>query len=78
VYYRKKLDYQEARVRAAKKAGLHAYRFTVVQGLKQRARRIAVGGRNPPSKRCIQLLVKKLETKVTWRREAINVGKYSA
>jgi hypothetical protein len=36
------------------------------------------GGRNPPSKRCIQLLVKKLETKVTWRREARNVGKYSA
>jgi hypothetical protein len=36
------------------------------------------GGRNPPSKRCIQLLVKKLETKGTWRREARNVGKYSA
>jgi hypothetical protein len=34
------------------------------------------GGRNPPSKRCIQLLVKKLETKGTWRREARNVGKY--
>jgi RNase P protein component len=29
-------------------------------------------------KRCIQLLVKKLETKGTWRREARNVGKYSA
>jgi hypothetical protein len=34
------------------------------------------GGQNPPSKSCIQLLVKKLETKVTWRREARNVGKY--
>jgi hypothetical protein len=34
------------------------------------------GGRNPPSKRFIQLLVKKLETKGTWRREARNVGKY--
>jgi hypothetical protein len=34
------------------------------------------GGQNPPSKRCIQLLVKKLETKGTWRREARNVGKY--
>jgi hypothetical protein len=32
--------------RAAKKASLHAYRFTVVQGLKQRARRIAVGSRH--------------------------------
>jgi hypothetical protein len=41
------------------------------------------GGRNPPSKRYIQLLVKKLETKGTtvgsaWQREARNVGKYSA
>jgi hypothetical protein len=35
------------------------------------------GGRNPPSKRCIQLLVKKLETKGTWRREARNVRKSS-
>jgi hypothetical protein len=34
------------------------------------------GGRNPLSKRCIKLLVKKLETKGTWRREARNVGKY--
>jgi hypothetical protein len=31
------------------------------------------GGRNPPSKRCIQLLVKKLETKGTWRGETRNV-----
>jgi hypothetical protein len=34
------------------------------------------GGRNPLSKWCIQLLVKKLETKGTWQREARNVGKY--
>jgi hypothetical protein len=35
------------------------------------------GGRKPPSKRCIQLLVKKkLETKGTYRRETRNVGKY--
>jgi hypothetical protein len=36
------------------------------------------GGRNPPSKRCIQLLVKKFETKGTWQGEARNVGKYGA
>jgi hypothetical protein len=36
------------------------------------------GGRNLPSKHCIQLLVKKLETKGTWQKEARNVGKYSA
>jgi hypothetical protein len=34
------------------------------------------GDRNPPLKRCIQHLVKKLETKGTWWREARNVGKY--
>jgi hypothetical protein len=34
------------------------------------------GGRNPPSKRYIQRLVEKLETKGTWQMEARNVGKY--
>jgi hypothetical protein len=29
------------------------------------------GGRNQPSKRCIQLLVEKLETKETWRRHEV-------
>jgi hypothetical protein len=36
------------------------------------------GGRKPPSTRRIQLLVKMLETKGTWQREARSVGKYSA
>jgi hypothetical protein len=34
------------------------------------------GGRNPPSERCIQLLVEKLQTNGTWRWEVRNVGKY--